>query len=88
MGRKRRTPEVTKQYDAEADVLYVSFGEPRPAAGWEPEEDIIVRQDPESGEIVGVTIIHWQSRFGGSMEAVKAALEGQVPDSTLGLVTT
>jgi uncharacterized protein YuzE len=57
------TPEVDIDYDREADVLYISLGPPRPAAGLEPEEGLVLRLDPESDELVGVTIVGARARL-------------------------
>ena len=43
-------------YDKDADVLYLSIGEPRAATGVETPEGHIVRYDDE-GHVVGLTII-------------------------------
>lgn len=45
-------------YDAEADVLYLSFGNPQKAEGVDIGEGTIVRIQPDSQEIVGFTIIN------------------------------
>lgn len=44
-------------YDAEADVLYLSIGEPRPALGEETPEGHILLFDIETGEFCGVTLV-------------------------------
>ena len=44
-------------YDSEADVLYISFGKPRPAAGMDMGDGIIMRYDEKHDEIVGITIL-------------------------------
>ena len=44
-------------YDSEADVLYISFGAPRPAVGVDMGNGVIMRYDEEQDEIVGITII-------------------------------
>lgn len=41
-------------YDAEADVAYLSIGEPRPAVGEETAEGHIVRFDADTGEFCGL----------------------------------
>lgn len=45
-------------YDAEADVLYLSIGEPRPAISREIGDDIVLRVDPLTGAVVGLTIFN------------------------------
>lgn len=45
------------EYDAEADVLYISIGEPRSAEGVDIGEGVIVRIDPENKEVIGLTVL-------------------------------
>ena len=45
-------------YDADADVLYISIGKPVKAEGIDIGKGTIVRVDPNSNEIVGFTIIN------------------------------
>jgi uncharacterized protein YuzE len=45
------------EYDDEADVLYISIGEPKPAEGFDIGTGVIARVDPETKELVGLTII-------------------------------
>lgn len=53
-------------YDAEGDVLYLSIGEPRPAILQEVGDDVLLRIDPDTGEIVGLTVLNLSSRFGSA----------------------
>jgi len=55
--------ELKLKYDRDVDVLYCSFGEPRPAISVEVEDGVIVRHDPETEEVVGVTIVDFFKRF-------------------------
>ena len=54
--------EITFDYDEEADVLYVSFGEPKESIT-EEIGNIGVRIDEKSKEITGVTIIEFLKTF-------------------------
>ena len=45
-------------YDADADVLYISIGKQVKAEGIDIGKGTIVRVDPNSNEIVGFTIIN------------------------------
>ena len=45
-------------YDAEADVLYISFGNPKNAEGVDIGEGTIIRIQPDSKEIIGLTILN------------------------------
>jgi len=55
--------EFKMKYDATADVLYCSFGEPRVAVSEEQDEGVVVRKDPENDQIVGMTVIDFVKRF-------------------------
>lgn len=59
----RLTPHqfLWSSYDAEADVLYISFKKPTHATDSElTEDDIIVRY--EGKEVVGLTVLHASKR--------------------------
>ena len=49
---------INWDYNAEADVLYISFGNPKNAEGIDIGEGTIIRIQPDSKEIIGVTIIN------------------------------
>jgi uncharacterized protein YuzE len=50
-------------YDKESDVLYLSIGDPRPAISREIGDDVLLRVDPDTEEVVGLTILNLSSRF-------------------------
>ena len=54
--------EITVDYDKDADVLYLSFGEPK-AAITEEIGNVGMRLDEKTHEIVGVTIIQFLKTF-------------------------
>lgn len=58
-----KDPPVNIDYDEAADTLYVALGEPREAFSIEPEEGILLRVDPDSRELVGLTILHFRRRL-------------------------
>ena len=51
------------EYDEEADVLYISIGEPEEAIGVDIGEGIIVRYRENTGEVVGLTIVGFKERL-------------------------
>ncbi len=55
--------ELNFKYDRAVDVLYYSFGEPRPALSVEHQNGVVVRLDPDTEEVVGITIIDFFKRF-------------------------
>ena len=50
-------------YDEEADVLYLSVGEPRPAVGVDIGEGVILRYDENRKEVVGLTLVGLRARL-------------------------
>ena len=50
-------------YDQDADVLYLSVGEPRPALGVDVGDGLVVRYDEANREIVGLTVIGLRDRL-------------------------
>jgi len=71
-----RGAELNHSYDEEADVLYISFGQPRPSVGWEPQEGIVIHKAPLTGEVVGVTIINCKRHFKAHPEEITEAIRG------------
>ncbi len=54
---------INWDYDEEADVLYLSVGEPRPAVGVDIGEGVILRYDEARREMVGLTLIGLRARL-------------------------
>lgn len=54
---------ITWDYDEEADVLYLSIGEPQPALGVDIGEGIILRYDEAHREVVGLTLVGLRVRL-------------------------
>ena len=77
---------LSHSYDEEGDVLYISFGEPRPSVGWEPQEGIVFHRDPLSGELVGITVINCKRHFKAHPEELTDAIRKMLPDEALGLI--
>ncbi|MEI8115801.1 MAG: DUF2283 domain-containing protein [Bacteroidia bacterium] len=50
--------KINWDYDADADVLYISFGNPKNAEGVDIGEGTIIRIEPDSKEIIGITILN------------------------------
>ncbi len=55
--------DINWDYDEEADVLYLSIGEPKKAAGVDIGQGIVIRLDEEKNEVVGLTVIGMRSRL-------------------------
>lgn len=54
---EKRDVPVDWEYDGEADTLYISFGARKPATGIDVGEGVIVRDDENAREVVGLTIV-------------------------------
>jgi len=65
---QERQSNLNWDYDADADVLYISIGEPKVAEGIDIGEGVIVRVSPQINEVVGLTIIGLSKRV---MERMK-----------------
>ena len=50
-------------YDRDTEVRYVTIGSPRPAYTDEDEQEVLIRRDPKSGKMVGVTILDYEEHF-------------------------
>ena len=59
------------EYDEEADVLYISLGEPQKALGLDVGDGVIVRYREDIGEVVGITIIGMKERSLRAMAEAK-----------------
>lgn len=53
---------ITGFYDKEADVLYLSFGEPKEAVAVDINDGVIARYHEDSETIVGITLIGLRQR--------------------------
>lgn len=62
-------------YDDEGDVLYLSIGDPRPAISEELDDDVLLRHDIDTGEVVGLTVLNFSARFTASKDSQKMPVE-------------
>lgn len=58
-----KSASVTWDYDEEADILYLSVGDPQPALGLDISDGVILRYDESRNEVVGLTIIGVRARL-------------------------
>jgi uncharacterized protein YuzE len=63
---------INWDYDEDADVLYLSVGEPRPAVGIDIGDGLVLRYDEDHREVVGLTVIGLQARL---QKGLSASLE-------------
>jgi len=54
--------EVDASYDRGSDVLYLSIGDPRPAITRGEKNGLLIRTDPTTHEIVGLTVLDYEKK--------------------------
>ncbi len=64
-------------YDKEADVLYVTSGTPEYTDYEELGENLIVRRDPKTEEIVGFTVMDFVARFAQEAPPLSVPLQAR-----------
>lgn len=57
----KSTPSIS--YDKKSDVVYISFGKPRPGIASEIDDGDFVRVDPYTDEVVGITLLYFSERY-------------------------
>ena len=50
-------------FDEKGDILDIAIGKPKEAISREIGNDVIIRVDPKTKEIVGFTILNFEKRF-------------------------
>ena len=58
-----RGQTIDWEYDEEADVLYLSIGEPKKAVGVDIGQGVVVRYDEKKREVVGLTVLGVRARL-------------------------
>ncbi len=58
-----RPASLTWDYDEDADVLFLSVGEPRPAVGIDVGDGLVLRFDEARREVAGLTVIGLRERL-------------------------
>ncbi len=81
-----RESDLTWDYDQEADVLYLAFGDPVPAYGQHLDEDILLRYSAENDEIVGITVIGFKEM--GGVDALLKRLDALVAGVRIPLIAS
>ena len=63
---KRRLDPITVSYDKDADVLYMSEGEPKESICEMLDGGFIVRKDPTTDRVIGFTIVDFITHYSRS----------------------
>jgi uncharacterized protein YuzE len=64
-----RPASINWDYDEDADVLYLSLGELRPAVGIDIGDGLVLRYDEERHEVTGLTVIGLRQRLLSGLES-------------------
>jgi Protein of unknown function (DUF2283) len=76
---QHRTASLIADYDRDADVLYVSVGEPRPGFGEDGPDDVILRYDQDHRQPSGVTVLGFhENGWSGRTQALAAIIAQHV----------
>jgi len=62
---------ISISYDKEADVVYLSFGEAKKAVSEEVKSGVFARYDPETNDLVGLTILNFSRKFDATPREVE-----------------
>ena len=65
-------------YDAEGDILYITFGTPRPATGYQLSDQILLRMDPKTDTPAGLTIFNFLHHAGSESGIELGEIEEEV----------
>lgn len=66
MAKKLTLENVQMEYDEDADVLYISFGQPQPADDADvTDEGVVIRT--RGDKIVGLTVLNAARRLEGTL---------------------
>lgn len=55
---------LTLAYTPSSDEMNIHFGKARKAIAKEIEDEVYLRLDPQTREVVGLTVLHFRARFG------------------------
>jgi uncharacterized protein YuzE len=81
----RNIDEVEVSYDRDGDVLYLSLGDPRPAVTRGEKNGLLVRTDPETHQVVGLTVLDYEKNF-RQLADVSWVEEQSLPDEIVDLL--
>lgn len=70
--------EIRMVYDEEGDILDVSLGEPEEAISREVEDDFFLRIKPDSGDVVGFSILNFRKWFKDAKDIKILPVKGEL----------
>jgi uncharacterized protein YuzE len=71
-GRRGSLQKINFSYDEDADVMYFFVGRPRRARTVEVGDDFILRLEPRTGRVIGLTVVDFSKHF--ALRGLKAKM--------------
>jgi uncharacterized protein YuzE len=62
-------------YDPEGDILYLGFGQPTAATGYQLSDQLLLRVDPQTQRPVGLTIFNFSAHGEGARQLPLPGIE-------------
>jgi uncharacterized protein YuzE len=62
-------------YDPDGDILYVTFGQPKPSIGYQLSDQILLRVDPGTQKASGLTIFNYSYHASSPRDIPMAGIE-------------
>lgn len=66
-------------YDESSDILYASFGKPKKAVCFELDGGELIRLDPFTNKVVGITILDFTDKFKEAKDNIKKQAKFVIP---------
>lgn len=71
-----KSQKVDIKYDKASDVLYISFGPPRPSYCAAENDDVFIMKDIQTDDYSGITILDFSERLNdGSLYSISLPFE-------------
>ncbi len=71
-GRKGTLQKINFSYDEDADVMYFFIGRPKRAKTVEVGNDFVLRLEPRTGRVIGLTVLDFSKHF--DLKSLKARM--------------
>lgn len=65
------------KYDSVSDEMNLYFSENREAVGFSIDNDVFLQLDPDTDEVIGLTILNFRQRIVDRKEEIKLPISGR-----------
>ncbi|GEM_PF-525167 len=69
--------KLTYKYDSISDEMNLYFGENKEAIGFNIDNDIFLQLDPDTDEVIGLTILNFKHRIIDKKEEIQLPISGR-----------